>query len=405
MIFSIQAQETDQNRDNGVFAPFVSQLEGEIRNNFIRLSWKDARDIQGPVYIYRSETPFSNLLVLPIPAEVSYGTGSYLDEAENPGVLHYLVIASDEYGRKYLLPILNTNTLSITVNPENVPGNTARLNQNARLAPAQPNTPLPGIESMDVRIDKERAIISFSGADSKKNLILYRSLSPIRRQEDLLSALIIRQKVSSPVIDYPLPGLNYYYALIYEEDLSAGIFNLRTGYNVTEAVHLQSTARASSREMPLPGLNFSTSFGSSTSPDGLPGFDMENFSFDSEATASLQERRNEKTSKKEIEVFPEDLERSIDAGFAGNEEYQLRLIVQGYFSLKEWNKAGEEFRRFLDLPRTKDHKSRAHFYLGQVYYFQGKPREALFEFLLAQEQYPNHCNSWIQAVLGDFTRN
>ncbi|MCL1813387.1 MAG: hypothetical protein FWG29_07680 [Treponema sp.] len=400
VLFTVHAQETVQNQENEVFAPFVSQLEGEIRNNLIRLSWQDARDIRGAVYIYRSETSFSTLLVLPTPAEVPYGTGSYLDEVENPGIIYYLVAASDEYGRKYILPILNTNTLSVTVGPENVPGNTARQNQNARLAPAQPNAPLPGIEEMNVRIDEDRVIINFSGADREKNLILYRSLNPIRRQEDLLSALIIRQKASSPVIDYPVPGLNYYYALIYEEDLANGIFSLRSGYNVTDAVQIQSTAGTGSREMPLPGLNLSASHGGSSSAlDGLPGFVTESFGFDTETVFVLPERRNEKTSKKETEIFSEDL---VKGGIG--EEYQLRSIVQGYFSLKEWNKAAEEFRRFLDLPRNKDNKARAQFYLGQVYYFQGRPREALFQFLVAQEQYPNNCSSWIQAVLGDFTR-
>ncbi|MCL1929221.1 MAG: hypothetical protein FWG07_10585 [Treponema sp.] len=408
VFFTVQAQEADENQETGVFAPFVSQLEGEIRNNLIRLSWKDTVDIKGSVYIYRSETPFSASFVFPTPAEVPYGTGSYLEEVENPGVLHYLVVASDEYGQKYILPIPNTNTISITVAPENVPGITIRQNQNARIAPAQSNAPLPGIEALGVRINGDMAIITFSGADKEKNLILYRSLNPIRRQEDLLSAIIIRQKVGSPVIDYPLPGLSYYYALLYEEDLAAGIFSLRSGYNVTEAVQLQSAGRTGSREMPLPGLNIPSYTGAGTAAsDSLPGFTMENF--DSEAAVFSVERRNEKTSKKDIEIFPEDLERNVagftdGAGFESGEEYQLRSIVQGYFSLKEWDKAAQEFRRFLDLPRTITNKAKAQFYLGQIYYFQGKPREALFQFLVAQEQYPNKCNSWIQAVLGDFTR-
>ena len=391
----------DEARENEVFAPFVSQLEGEIRNNLIRLSWKDARDIQGPVFIYRSETPFSPVGMLPAPVELPYGTGAYLDEVENPGILYYFVAASDEWGRKYILPILNTNTLSITIEPENVPGYITRLNQNARQVPVlPPNIPVPGIEGLNVRIDQERVIITFAGADYDKNLILYRSLTPIRRQEDLLSAIIIRQRVSSPVIDYPLPGIDYHYALIYEEDIVAGLLSIRQGQNATGAVQIAVTGRSGAREMPLPGLNLSTSpVAGATSSGSFPGFISESPGF--EASAFSLERRNEKTAKKEIEVFPEDLERSAGSG---GDEYQLRLIVQGYFSLKEWDKAREELRRFLDLPRASDFRARAHYYLGQVYYFQGKPREALFEFLSSQEQYPQNTNSWIQAVLEDFTR-
>ena len=396
-ILSGHAQSTGASigeiQENEVFAPFVSQLEGEIRNNLIRLSWKDARDIQGPVYVYRSDMPFSAVLVLPPPFEVPYGTGSYLDEAETPGILHYMVIASDQYGRKYILPILNTNTASITVAPENVPGYAERLNQGARLATSAPNAPVPSIQGISVRTEEDRVIISFSGADREKNLLLYRSLSPITRQEDLLSALIIRQKASSPLIDYPLPGIKYYYALVYEEDLAAGLFSVRSGFNITGAVQIAGSERANSRNMPLPGLNLSAPL-----PEGFPGFISEN-PVPQDIIFSM-ERKSENTGKKETEVFPEDLARG-----GSGDEYQLRLIVQGYFALKEWTKAAEEFRRFLELPRPKDQRARAQFYLGQVYYFQKKLREALFQFLLAQEQYSEDCNSWIQAVLADFSKN
>ena len=393
VVFSAQTQDTGAGevQENEVFAPFVSQLEGEIRNNLIRLSWKDARDIRGPVYVYRSDMPFSAVLVLPTPVEVPYGRGSYLEEAETPGIFHYMVVASDQYGRKYILPILNTNTASITVPPENIPGYRERLNEGARLATSAPNAPVPSIQGINVRMEEDRVIISFSGADREKNLLLYRSLSPITKQEDLLSALIIKQKASSPLIDYPLPGIKYYYALIYEEDLAAGLFSVRSGYNVTGAVQVAGSARSGSRTMPLPGLNLSA-----PPQDSFPGF----FSESPGSVLFSMERSSGNTSKKSPEVFPDDLAK----GGTGD-EYQLRLIVQGYFSLKEWGKAAEEFRRYLELPRPKDFRARAQFYLGQVYYFQGKPREALFQFLLAQEQYSEDCNSWIQSVLSDFAND
>ena len=393
--------------DTPVFAPFVSQLEGELRNNLVRLSWKDARDIRGPVYVYRSDTPFAALVSLPNPAEIPYGVCSYLEEVETPGLVYYLVAASDEYGRKYILPIQNINTVSIAVAQENVPGFTERFNQGARQATSSPNAPLPSIDTMNARTEEDRVIISFSGADREKNLLLYRSLSPITKLEDLLSALIIRQKASSPIIDYPLQGINYYYALVYEEDLAAGLFSIRIGRNATNAVQVGGAARTGSRNMPLPGLNLSAQSGAGTSPapasmpsTWLPGFFTAGNGPLSDSIAFGIERRNENPSKKDIEVFPDDLGRNI--GVSGSEEYQLRSIVQGYFAIKEWGKAAEEFRRFLELPRAANHRARAQFYLGQVYYFLGLPRDALFQFLSVQEQYPQACNSWIQAVLGDF---
>jgi hypothetical protein len=361
-------------QESEVFAPFVSRLEVEIRNSLIRLSWKDSPDIRGPVYVYRSDLPFSARSVLPAPVEVPYGTCSYLDEAARPGVLHYFVAASDGWNQKYILFIPHTNMTSITVRPENIRGFLE--------TPRQSRAP-EGINGINASIEGNRVIISFSGADNTKKLILCRSLNPIRQQEDLLSALIIQRRISSPVVDYPLPGITYYYALLYEEDINTGLFHIRPGSNVTGPVQILFTAAGSGR-LPMPELR-------------LPSPLWERAP---ETSAVSPARRNSKTSIMEPVVFSEDLK----TGGVGGEDYQLRTIVQGYFSLKKWDYAGEELRRFLDLPRAKLSHARARFYLGQVYYFQGRLRDALFEFLQAQDDFPGETNVWIRAVLDEFTR-
>jgi TolA-binding protein len=191
------------------------------------------------------------------------------------------------------------------------------------------------------------------------------------------------------VIDYPAPGIPYYYALVYEEDLSAGIAALRPGGNAsTGPVEIPDSSRAvPSRTMPLPRLNISGSEASAPEPEPARNRDR---------AASSPERRGRTM---EAAVFPEDLQ----SGAAG-EDYQLRSIVQGYFSLHEWDRAEEELKRFLALPRKGQNQAKARFYLGQIYYFRGNSREALFEFLEAREKYPVEANPWIQAVLDSFTR-
>jgi TolA-binding protein len=65
----------------------------------------------------------------------------------------------------------------------------------------------------------------------------------------------------------------------------------------------------------------------------------------------------------------------------------------------EWEKTREELLRYLSLPRSETSEARARFYLGQVYYYTQDIREALFEFLMIQSQYPEEANEWIQATL------
>jgi tetratricopeptide (TPR) repeat protein len=370
-------------QDSGIFAPFVTQLNAEIRNNLIRLSWVDSADIKGPVYLYRSETPLSADSNLPAPIEIPYGTESYLDEAEKPGNLYYYIAASDESSTKYTIPIPFTNTASVTVKPENVGLSGTSV---ARQGNAAPSYSGPGIQGINAQIEADRVVITFNGVDRDRNPILYRSILPIRRSEDLLSALIIRQRVASPYVDRPLPGISYYYAVVYEEELAAGVLSIRPGVNVTGAVEIPSSRQIASRAAPLPGLAFSPP----------PGYGQPNLN-----PGALRAERNRQGGELRTAsyIFPEDL--SVRGT---GEEYQLRTIVQDYFFLRNWEGTQRELTRFLELPRGKQNNAKAHFYLGQAYYFQGKPQEALFAFLQAQETYPVESNFWIQTVLGRLIR-
>jgi tetratricopeptide (TPR) repeat protein len=405
-------------QDNGVFAPFVSQLKAEIRNHIIGLSWQDSLDIKGPVYVYRSGTPFLSASSLPVPVkEVSYGEGFYAEEADDAGALYYFIVASDDWGYKYPLFLPNINMVSINVGPEyagifapfpssgaaagfatasgaatgsSTASGSAWPSSSASTTAAASGLRLPTIEGISVRIEEDRAFISFSGADNSKNLVLYRSINPIRRPDDLLSALIIRSNARSPLVDYPLPGIPYYYAVVYEEELSTGLLRLQPGFNVTAAaVEIPTPPRTVPRGMPLPDLSVSLVPGRSTltTEEAL------------RAEASINQRSGQSRIIPEAVIFPEDLMR----GSAG-EEYQIRSIVQGSFSLKEWQSAEVEFRRFLELPREKRSQAKVHFYLGQVYYFQNKQREALLSFLEAQDIYPAETYSWIQAVLSGLSK-
>jgi hypothetical protein len=93
-------------------------------------------------------------------------------------------------------------------------------------------------------------------------------------------------------------------------------------------------------------------------------------------------------------AFPQDLETPV-----GGEEYALRSIVQGAFAKREWEDAAKQIARYLSLSRTPATEARAHYYLGQSYFFSGRFSEALFEFLLVQSQYHAEAQEWIDAIL------
>jgi hypothetical protein len=402
LIFLSGAAFSQEAAGTPVFAPFVSRISAEVRNNLIRLSWTDSKDIRGPVYVYRSGTPFTGAPPAARPVEVPYGVQSYIDEAE-PGTWYYFIAASDEGGRQYTVLIPFNNTVSVVLENSGPGIPQERFEEPAEILAGPGET---GISSLRAALREDGVLISYQTPGIEKNAVLYRSVSPIRRTRDLLGAVIVQSGIVSPFVDYPVPGIPYYYAVILEDDLRAGRTAVFPGYNATvDPVQVPEgeyriglpQVREEIRSMPLPLITVTTAVPENTSPEiGGPT------ELSAEAARALSDLRG-KTPKgpgaeKSPRAFDQDLERP-----AGGEEYTLRSIVQGPFRGRDWEASREALTRYLALPRSGAAEARARYYLGQAYYFSGKPREALFEFLSAQSHYPGEAAEWIQATLAKLT--
>jgi hypothetical protein len=379
-----------------VFAPFVSQLSVEARNNLVRLSWIDSPDVRGPVYIFRGTQPFetgrvpANLK----PLEAPYGTQSIIDETEGAGRVYYFVAASDGLGQRYDIVIPYNNTISVHLNG----ANTAR-------SPSEGQSFRPvesGLFGLETRVEGEGVQVSYRTAGGQRNIVLYRSVQPLQNRADLLRAVIVYSGAPAPFTDYPAPGIPYYYAVIVEDELIRGTVGLVPGHNASvEPVEITpgagitgpSAAETPVRAMPLPLISVYNavpgSDGFSGAPAALPlGPDA------AKALDAIPRPSSGPPPKKRARVFSQDLEAA-----GGGEEAQLRAIVQGTFAKRNWQEARMELFNFLSLPRSPPAEARARFYLGQAYYFTGQNREALIEFLAVQSQYPEEVRDWIDAVL------
>jgi tetratricopeptide (TPR) repeat protein len=404
----IFAQETEK-----VLRTSVSKLDAELKNGFIRISWTDSPDIQGPVYVYRSTTPFpaAPSASLPYPVAVPYGVQSYVDEADRPGTYFYFAAASDDKGKKYTSVILYDNTLSVTVGREDVSGygySPAHIQEFPGPRPVETffTGPDTGIRELRAAVEGDRIRLTFLG--NGKNAVLYRSTRPMRTREDLIQAVIISRASTPPLVDYPVPGIPYFYALVLEEELTSGYVPLKAGSNVTAnptevppSPNRPGFSGDERRVRPLPVPDMADAAQAPPamplSEDALKALDAAGFFGSGKPQTEEALRTGYQTPQKpfrEPDIFLEDLEAQ-----AAGEQAHLRIIVQGSFSGQNWEKAADELQRFLSLPHSAQVTSRARFYLGQVYYFKGMPQEALFEFLAAQTLYPNESNPWIDTVL------
>jgi hypothetical protein len=383
--------------EESVFAPFVSRLSVEVKNNLVRLSWIDSPDARGQVYIFRSAQPFETGRIPGNirPVETPYGAQSFIDELEGTETFYYFVAASDGLGRRYDVVIPYNNTISVRISGSGM----------ENILPIEEPAPLPaptGVFGLEVKVAGEGVNISYQTAAEGKNTVLYRSVQPLRNTADLLRAVIVQSGPPAPFTDYPVPGISYYYAVIFEEELVQGNVGLYPGQNATtQAVEISPGAgriglpgpEAPIRSMPLPLISVYNAVPGSDRYSEIPrsaplGPDA------AKALGSIPRASPSPPPQKKPRAFSRDLEAP-----AGGEESQLRFIVQGLFSKRDWQSARTELLRYLSLPRSALSEARARFYLGQTYYFSGNNREALIEFLLVQSHYPDEAKDWIDAAL------
>jgi hypothetical protein len=372
----------------------VSGLEALTRNNLVRLSWRDSPTASGPVYIYRSSRSFDSssfpgFLSVQRPVEVPYGVESYIDDAESAGRVYYFVAASSAAGDPYLQVIPQVNTLAVDV-----------------AGPPAAALPLPrgpgGIFGLEIVQEGEGLVIRYQ-TSSSANTVLYRSVKPIAYTTDLLSAVIVQSPLSSPFTDFPVPGIPYYYAVIFEDEIRRGNVGIYPGHNATigavelraDRVGLPRAAELRPLPLPLMSLNYA-----------VPGID--NFSElrnpihlglnAAKALGSLLRRRRETPLPSRAgRAFSQDLEtenRGIPA-----ENRALRAIVQGPFAEGDWETSRRELDHYLSSHHSVINAARARFYRGQCLYFSGAWREAFYEFLLIKNYFPVEVGEWLDSCL------
>jgi hypothetical protein len=390
-----------QNSEQGGFSPFVSQLMAETRNNLVRLSWIDSRDARGPVYIFRSTSPFTGTSTGGLSSiRIAYGTQFYIDETDGAGFYYYFVAASDTGGQRYDVFIPYTNTIAAVFSSS--PLGEEPSGPAAQFPPVQTSEARQSSESLisglAARVESEGVIISFAVSGSQKSTVLYRNTQPIRRIQDLMNAAVVRSGIRSPFIDHPAPGSSYYYAVLFEEDISRGLVEIQPGRNSTiNAVEVTGRTHETApdiRSMPLPSLSiFNTSPAASDFYSNLPS-PAPLWEETARTLDTVQRSRSSQPPLKHPRVFARDLEAAAEG-----EESILGTVIQGPFARREWQRARDDLLAYLSLPRSTTTEARARFYLGQAYYYSGKNREALIEFLFVQSRYANEANEWIEAIL------
>jgi len=384
LFFAVSAGITAQSGD---FMPHVSQIRVEARNNLIRLTWTDSPDVRGPVYIFRSARPFTGSVPANIrPVIVRYGAQNYIDDTDGMENLYYFIAASDTSGRRYdiILPRVNSAFVNLA-QPQ-----TSVINAPPVIVTSEP----PEIFNLTARRDGERVIINYNTLHPQRNAILYRSMRPVRQTQDLLNAVIVQSGFRSSFVDSPVSG-QWYYAIIYEDEITGGNISIRPGINTTTSgviIHDDELMERFLRPIPLPFMSTTGHV-----PDGFLSDISQYTPLSPESASMLRNSRLPNKAPLELKrprVFTVDLQSP-----AGGEESALVHIINEYFQRFDWENSLVYLQQYLSVPRSPEVQARGRFYLGQTLYFTGNYREALWEFLSFRSFHPAEANSWIDAVL------
>ena len=291
--------------------------------------------------------------------------------------------------------------------------------------------------------------LSFQSSRGDRELLLFRGLQAMRSGEDLTSSPLSLEAGTNRYEDFPIPGLDYYYALV-----DAGLFRLgkpelTAGQNSTlqpvrvplgagrvglppavleevsppvipadggrtrgsaparaaapaarrrqPAIAAPSSAPASEqismapvRSAPLPYLDLDAARGLPALP--LPTPRPLGPVARRAVEAVLREAPARAAPRLRAQALPEDLG-------AGGDEAGLGALVADHLLTGQLPEAEKGLLAFLAVPRTEAAAARARFYLGQVYYLQGKPERAVLELLLARQLYYAAVQPWLENCL------
>lgn len=396
------AQEAPQDDINQeVFAPFVSRLRVAVRDPQIRLTWRDSTDLsEGTYRVYRhsQEITAQSIDDAELVAEITPGVETYLDTPDEEGSYYYAVLAAEPDGRTYPIFIPFRNK---TLRPVEV----TRLATEEELA----------AEISDIRAQAQESsiVVVFDPSRNERTLAVYRSTEPFDSLDSVSDATLLDEidSTNRRFVDYPVPGVDYYYGVFDQARIERGSVEVESGGNVlAEPVRIALRSRpvtqisvppATKRRAPLPILRITSGIQSgnrlSTPEVPRPGTAQPVASTTQTAIEELLQRTPERERfDPEARILPR--ERSVEGtGVAQT----LSRVITGEFSDENYARAAELLETILDIPMSTELEQRIRFYLGQALYFSDHRERAFMQFLLASESEELYTETkpWIDGLL------
>ncbi len=362
-------------------APVVSGITTTLTDNTVVISWDTPPARIAESAVLRDSKPITAATYRSAEriARVSRDITSYTDKPESPGSYYYAVLSygADGTAFDFFLPANNATLLAVS------------------LAPPVGSEPVR-ITTFASMVRNDAVIVTWKSDVREANLLLFRSTTPFTDMTSLAGAIVLSSftETGTPYVDYPVPGVPYYYAILDEASVLSGNVRFAADENTNRVpvevsagyAKFQKNGVPPVRPIPLPWLN----------PDGKPDRPAYRFSRDTERMISDITSESPKPGVKPRRAYLFEID-TLASG--AGEEYALRKILETSFIPGQWETTISELSKFLSIRRSPDVSARARFYLGQAKFFSGAYSGALLEFLLVQDRYHVQAREWIHYVM------
>jgi hypothetical protein len=367
----------------------------------VELSWEPARPEPHHYVILRSPSPI-NSDTYPGKTEkvdtVPAGTTSFRHTPPDGAPYYYGVLSAGKEGSVHSLFIPHRN---VTAEP-------------AALSSPSPKKHAAHISSITAEASDDSVVVRIETDRIERPILLYRSTSPILSADDVVQANLIATigEGKRRYTDFPLAGVEYYYAALDARLAESGSYRFSGGRNSTaEGVKLPlgraggSTPSSFAAEdsprgisAPLPFLQVSRSIVSGE-PISSPTYEERESAGLSEKTRrTVNELLSSLPSRKEADLQPTVLPEDRDSP-RNNDEQMLKTILEGPFSERDWESTEKRLGQLLSTRIGENVERRAHFYLAQTYYFQQEHTSAFFEFVLLEDTMYDSVRPWMYRIL------
>jgi hypothetical protein len=382
---------------SGTQAAFASRLTAAAVDHQIKLTWIDTSDLKGNYLVYRSlqEITSQNIGQATFVDRVGPGVQFFIDTPPDLQAYFYAVLVQDPSGSLHSILVPFRNKTSIAV--------AAAASAPEQLLAAR----ITGIRAA-VSATGEGMEISFKSSNPGRDLLLFRATAPLGEPEDLLRSTSTTQldAGTTRALVAALPGVDYWFAVLDAGMYKLGKAPLEKGANATSAaiqipvgrgsVSLAPSA-AARRAQPLPSLTLAygvqngLQLASGATPELPP---QAKLSLGAQKAVALLMAAVPplRAAPRPPQVLTADTTPTPDGETAA-----IQAIVKGPFLGGDMAAAVLQLTDFLRLPRAPAIEAHARFYLGQAYFFQDRTRDALLEFLMADEHYYHDVEAWKDA--------